>query len=457
MARIQTGSASPYVKASLGGDANPMKFYATTYTTSYNHEGFKPQQRQLLFSTGYKSNFRPAVYYTNSLDRLDNPVLGYLFQDNYASITGKHFMPYDTPTGAEPLPMKTHSAGSGFMRQKPLTFPNTRMVKSVHFDTQDHGPQGIGGIRPKHAPVLHKLQSHDPVQHENARHGPQFMSTETKSKYRQSETPLEALSHLKFIGSKQNTGHTEGSPLSPVTYHPPSAYRGALPGHFTDRPTGVSITITDYLPSATPHGDEFLPALASRTERETGFSREKARVSTSADLETMKIAPTLQLENLKKADPSDYLNAVDPSMKNTVTQLHFQGEQRCKTSEPEFLGRCSIGEKESTGFSTNNKGHVVPVRSIEDSDRYLTDYNIRFFDKTVTGPNREGWTRGGIQSQVPDGYITNNRAWKFGVKENTLNNLRRLHPHVARTMLAVDRFYDDHTYDCKERPVEMVA
>lgn len=44
-------------------------------------------------------------------------------------------------------------------------------VKKVHFDTREEGgPQGIAGLEPRHAPILHTLQGKGSVDRENARH-----------------------------------------------------------------------------------------------------------------------------------------------------------------------------------------------------------------------------------------------------------------------------------------------
>ena len=42
---------------------------------------------------------------------------------NYRSVTSLDFQSYKENKGNEPLPFNTHQVGSGFVRQKPITFP----------------------------------------------------------------------------------------------------------------------------------------------------------------------------------------------------------------------------------------------------------------------------------------------------------------------------------------------
>ena len=51
-----------------------------------------------------------------------------LVADNYASVTTKHYRPYQGPDGREPLPNACKQTPSGFVRQKPLNIPTTDEV-----------------------------------------------------------------------------------------------------------------------------------------------------------------------------------------------------------------------------------------------------------------------------------------------------------------------------------------
>lgn len=47
---------------------------------------------------------------------------------NYHTVTELEFQPYKENSGREPLPGNVHQVGSGFVRQKPITFPTDANV-----------------------------------------------------------------------------------------------------------------------------------------------------------------------------------------------------------------------------------------------------------------------------------------------------------------------------------------
>eukprot|EP00062_Callorhinchus_milii_P003577 gi/632941041/ref/XP_007885656.1/ PREDICTED: protein phosphatase 1 regulatory subunit 32 [Callorhinchus milii] len=333
------------------------------------------------------------------------------------------------------------------MREKPLNIPVQRDMKEVHVDTKKHGPVSLVGIEPKYSPLLHKIQPKDVVQQENSGHGPKFMSTEYKSKYKPKALEIPALTQHRRVGLKENSGFTEGLGMEPITYHPPPTYKGDVPGYCTDRPTGVSITSTDFLPSGTLHGDEFLPIIANRFDNNTGFTREVGMSLDTAMPPGLEKVPTNMVEKLKKEDPVEYLNRTHqdgPSSINTL--VHSKPEKELLKTE--LLGRVTAGNKQPTGSTSNEKGYI-PLK--KHPDRFMTNYKIGYYDKTLKGLDREGCTWGGIQKAARDGFTLNTNIHKLGTDYNVTESLRRIHPHVARTLKAKDQFYDDHTYDHKQR------
>ncbi|XP_032894929.1 protein phosphatase 1 regulatory subunit 32 isoform X1 [Amblyraja radiata] len=454
MALLSVDRTPHYTKTSFGADVDPLKFYSTTYSTSFGHEGFVPRTGNHS-GAGFVTNIRPVQHYTPSLDRLDNPVLGQMLKDNYLSITKKNFVPYGHPDGKEDFPHKLHSVGSGFMRTKPLHFPYLKDLKEVHIDTRDHVPPIITRKEPKHVPLLHQLQPKDPALQENEGHGPLYMSTEYCTKYERKPLNPPALSELKTIGKKENTGFTEGSPLKPITFHPPLAFRGDKPAFCTDRPTGISITKSDYLPSATLHGDEFLPVIANKSDRSTGFTHQIALNLDTVQSTELQNLPVDKIEKLKKDDPVEYLHRThldEPSSINTLTYT----DRQQRPVQNILPGNIHVGSKETTGFTANENVFVYPAKTATDADRFLTNYNLRYNDKTPKGEDREGWTRGGILKQVPDGFMRSTTMHKHGPDYNITESLRRTHPHVARTIKSVDEHHDDHMYDHKQRPPGLI-
>ncbi len=75
MGRLPQGQKTSHVNSSNGADTDIMKFYSTSYSSSFGKEQFTPRTGRHI-GTGYQSNFRPGVYYSERLDELDNPAMG---------------------------------------------------------------------------------------------------------------------------------------------------------------------------------------------------------------------------------------------------------------------------------------------------------------------------------------------------------------------------------------------
>nr|XP_048708593.1 protein phosphatase 1 regulatory subunit 32 isoform X2 [Caretta caretta] len=326
-----------------------------------------------------------------------------LLQDNYDTVTTKHFRPLQLPDGKYPLPWSVYQPGSGFVRDKPISFPTTKAVKKVHFDTRDQGPRAITGLEPRQLPDLHKPQGKGSVEGENARHGPLYMSTEYNSKFRFDIPGQPDFLQRKTIGAKEETGFTEGTQQNPIAFLPP--------------------------PPGEP-GDEFLPVLSKGSERETGFSRDKDN--------------GLSAMGLPHAAPQPGAGGSGP-----LSHTQFRGFQRPPQTQTNLLGRESVGNKELSGFSINNKKYVTPPYDPDLPNKYLSSYNSKFYDNTLKGVDREGWTRGGIQPQQPGGFATNNHITELGTDPNATETLRRVHPHVGRTITTVDPFYRDTPHNSR--------
>uniref|UniRef100_A0A8D2IZ44 Protein phosphatase 1 regulatory subunit 32 n=1 Tax=Varanus komodoensis TaxID=61221 RepID=A0A8D2IZ44_VARKO len=194
MGRLPLGVVSPYVRTSSGGSMDPMKFYCTSYGTAYGREGFRPRNG-FHSGAGYKSNYRPVVQYKPSLDKLDNPA---------------HFQPLQLPDGKYPLPWSVHQSGSGYDREKPLSFPTTKAVSLQNQGSALHCSNGGVG---EHV-VLQMFWLATPTishhYHLNCLVLPLnlFLNTDFLQK--------------KTIGAKEETGFTEGCLANPIVDKPTS-------------------------------------------------------------------------------------------------------------------------------------------------------------------------------------------------------------------------------------------
>ena len=96
-----------------------MSPYSTEYSARIGIGQSKehgPEKRNR--ATGYKSNFRPGVYYSTKLDRIDNdPMIGILDDFQYVSETAKCFAdPMRKRASGPSLPVNLSQKGSGFTR-----------------------------------------------------------------------------------------------------------------------------------------------------------------------------------------------------------------------------------------------------------------------------------------------------------------------------------------------------
>ncbi|TEA11576.1 hypothetical protein DBR06_SOUSAS6910024 [Sousa chinensis] len=411
MGKLPLGVVSPYVKMSSGGCTDPLKFYATSYCIAYGREDFKPRMG-IHHGTGYRSNYRPVVSCQPNLSALDNPAVGEQVCNNFQTVTSQSSRPLEVPDGKYPLLWNMHQTHPGSSREKAWEAIPTREVRKVHFDTQDCGPQAIKGLEPKEVPLLHRQQNKGSLEWEDARHGPRFMTSEYDPKYLKEPSNQPDLLQKKSAGAKEETGLTEASNKSPIIFQPPSQ---VLPGDPVLLPSR-SVTKSDFLPMTHPHGDEFLPVLARGSERETGFSRVKES--------------TLN----PRVPPS----GPEPSSMN---HWQFQPPQRMQQTNVALLGQETVWKKEPTGFSLNNPSYVRSPYDPDLDNRYLTTYNQGYFESIPKGLDSEGWTRGGFQPQKPGGYALNQPVTRLQATSNPTESLRRLNPHVGRTLVSADPFY----------------
>lgn len=451
--KLAYGVPNKHVLKSYGPDTDLLKFYCTANSTTYGARWpkFEPRQGHHVGS-GYVSNVRPVIQYKPRLDEVDNPAMGRIVADNYHTITERSFRPYHGPSGNEALPNSVYHAGSGFVRTKPVHNPTCREASFNCLRSKLQSVPAID-ILPRHKPHLHKIQPKDPVELENGGYGPECMSTETSEKYRGQPADQLNLYHMS-VGPIEHTGFTHNQSIDPIELRPNYAYRGDMPGYLTPRPTGISITDTDYRPSQYATGKECFPNIANRSGHDTGFtvgSKAKSEVAPnsvaiSKAYDKAADLPQTRLDQTAKKDPMEYLNMTHPDNRTCVYQNQYLGKQRPDPTDADRLGTTTIGPKEGTGFTANNLRHVW---SADNPARFITDYQMRFLDRTPEGSDREGHVWGGVMTPRDDGFIRSTAIHKFGPETSSTATLRRLEPYVARSIKVRDTFYDDHTYDSK--------
>ncbi|VFV30659.1 iiig9 protein [Lynx pardinus] len=395
MGKLPLGVVSPYVKMSSGGCTDPLKFYATTYCTAYGQEEFRPRMGSHE-GTGYKSNYCPVVSYQANLDALDNPAMGH--------------GPYNPFSPPAPLSLSSqgHRSSSDPLEQ---VRPNFQSVTSQSYRPLEV-PDGTYPLPWNMHQTSSGYSREKPSAATPTKEGPRFLTSEYNSKYLKETSNQPDLLQKISLGSKEETGFTEESTKNPIGFQPPSQ---TVPGDPVLHP-GRSVTRSDFLPMTHIRGDEFLPVLARGSERETGYSRVNER-----------------LLNPRVPPPSPR-----PS---SVSHGQFQPPQRVQQTNVALLGRETVGNKEPTGFSLNHPSYIRSPYDPDMDNQYLTTYNQGYFENIPKGLDREGWTRGGIQPQKPGGYALSQPVTRMEATPTPTESLRRLHPHVGRTLIAEDPFY----------------
>jgi len=126
------------IKCSDGASNNPMSPYATEYSARIGlgqkaevnaslvlmivSTFIKPWSPHRNRATGYRSNFRPGVYFSTKIDETDNAAMTGILRDVYVTETDKCFADPKQKGAFSPvvknLPHQIAQKGSGFTRFK---------------------------------------------------------------------------------------------------------------------------------------------------------------------------------------------------------------------------------------------------------------------------------------------------------------------------------------------------
>ncbi|NXU31177.1 PPR32 phosphatase, partial [Thalassarche chlororhynchos] len=249
------GTVSPSVKASAGGSADLMDFYATSYAVAHGRGSRRPPRRspppgsfpglsplsprchpgQSRFrphlghhaGTGYVSNNHSAI----SCLLCPRGAAEGRCQDTATSSTAEHFKPFWLPDGRSLLPRHVHQPGSGYLQES------------------SHSHLRTGAVSPRHTGHLQSPPKAS-REHDTGSHRTDVLQKTT-------------------IGTKEQSGFTRATPRS-------DGILPALPGQPVS-PSGSPGRghCVPAAPSPPPRqGGETLPVLPAGSERGSGFSRE---------------------------------------------------------------------------------------------------------------------------------------------------------------------------------------
>ncbi|XP_058500588.1 protein phosphatase 1 regulatory subunit 32 [Solea solea] len=237
--------------------------------------------------TGFTANQRPAICYTPSLDRTDNPQFGLLLSDSFMSQTKQHYRPH------------------------------------IHYDSSKFLPNLTD--RRRHS-GFHQLRTHQKTE-----------SDAEKTEYQRLFVPHHLTStvsqKLVNIGAREQTGFTAGADLHYNTFQEENSCRARVERHQTH----TSVMKNDFLPTSFLQGAESMPSPCSRSCQETGFSRDATAPLASATSSSTPVcktnAPTVRI--IGKKEPTGFLlngpnNQVFPN--KSFDCLHFTTHYKSKFS-----------------------------------------------------------------------------------------------------------------------------
>jgi hypothetical protein len=166
------------IKCSDGASNNPMSPYATEYSAriglGQKAEPWSPHRNR---ATGYRSNFRPGVYFSTKIDETDNAAMTGILRDVYVTETDKCFADPKQKGAFSPvvknLPHQIAQKGSGFTRFKYKTNPLARFPLADKSEVREnylgHQPDRMNltnkVVGPKVNQFFQYTYSHDPVEY----------------------------------------------------------------------------------------------------------------------------------------------------------------------------------------------------------------------------------------------------------------------------------------------------
>ena len=137
----------------------------------------------------------------------------------------------------------------------------------------------------------------------------------------------------------------------------------------------------DFFPHKFQTGKEPLPAINVKSQRDNGYTAGNKDLPEFAPrsmqqvgyTETSELHPSI-VDRIKKKDPTEYVNIIQPNNKTTLKQNTFYGEQRPAPSISQRLARDVTGNKELSGYAENHAPYTERLYGDKDPEQFQTYY-----------------------------------------------------------------------------------
>ncbi|CAH8875799.1 unnamed protein product [Trichobilharzia szidati] len=433
------GPEVDHIKQSRGGDSDVLKHYATSYATAYSAywENFTPSPISLSGS-GYVSNTRPSLGYTDKLDDIDNPPLKNILKGNYLSTTHKDYTPFVTPCGKEPLPSLTREPRS--RRDK----SNFVLTGTDFFDQKSKDI--LTPVTPKTKPLLLSRKGLWDIEDENFGYGPSSHST-TYSEHFGQARPLSYDLSRTNIGHKEESGPTRNtSSFDNINNRFGSSYIQGQPRWKTDRPIGQTVYMDDFKPYSYKNGSEGFPRWIGNLSHQKPNSYviqnklwpEFKNIDTSKVYDHAENMPEERLEMLRKEDPAEYQNVIHGFIEPSMSKGVHNGVQVQPKSVAEQLGRMTVGPVQPSGATLNLTGSVQTRDT--PPDRFVTHNMTRYYHPPPgqNANDREGHIHFNTQPSKETETSRSARLSCFEAQLPSTDKLGTFDPYQSRSIQARD-------------------
>lgn len=427
---LPIGRANKHVNQSRGAEPSIMNFYCTSYSTGFTKPStacnkgrardipafsgsapFKPRTAPDNHRTGYIANVRPQIYYRKTLDDLDNPEMGLSNLENYDTQTYLDYQPYKVLDGTEELPVQVLGQHGSYTQNAYDHNPRPSDVHNNYIDTSIRAPYDV---LQKHRTKLDKINNRDPVLGENHGHGPNYMSTETATRFKGKQRPDIPDKNHSSVGPKEESGFVENYLYGDaITAYPGERWNNMY------RPIDISVYQNKYVPYAFAKSESQLPNISN-------------------------LSATKNSTFVKSFQPSDINPRHHRFTDKTETKDQFIIRPKGK-SLAEKLGTAKVGGVNETAQTLCESGFT---QTLDDPRRFTTNYQIRHFDMNPKGKDREGMVTGGIYGPLENGYTLNVKTHNTGIL-NTNAELKNMDSYQSRSIRGLDRFHDDNCHDHK--------